>query len=88
MRRLGQWRVFRVHREYVQCGLSRCMSTFLEFASTLLLTAIRHLLGDLQSDVVVGFPDESITERLDKEEPGWKNSGKYVRDLAVVHPRH
>ena len=31
-----------------------------------------------QSDVVVGLPDESIAERLDREEPGWKISGKYV----------
>lgn len=37
-----------------------------------------HLSVGLQSDVVVGLPDEEIAERLDKEEPGWKISGKYV----------
>lgn len=28
--------------------------------------------------MVVGLPDEAIAERLDREEPGWKISGKYV----------
>lgn len=32
----------------------------------------------LQSDVVVGLPSMLVAERLDKEEPGWKISGKYV----------
>ena len=37
-------------------------------------------LRTIKSDVVVGLGDEGdeIAERLDKEEPGWKISGKYV----------
>ncbi|KAF7292530.1 DUF89 domain-containing protein [Mycena kentingensis (nom. inval.)] len=37
-------------------------------------------LRTIKSDVVVGLgPDGDVTaERLDKEEPGWKISGKYV----------
>jgi hypothetical protein len=42
----------------------------------------------MQSDVVVGLPDESIAERLDREEPGWRISGKYVRRrLPPSHTR-
>lgn len=35
----------------------------------------------IKSDVVVGLgPDgDEVAERLDKEEEGWKISGKYVR---------
>ena len=35
----------------------------------------------IKSDVVVGLGPEGdeLAERLDKEEPGWKISGKYVR---------
>jgi len=38
-------------------------------------------LRTIKSDVVVGLGDngDAIAERLDKEEPGWKISGKYVR---------
>jgi len=38
-------------------------------------------LRTIKSDVVVGFGDEgdATAEKLDKEEPGWKISGKYVR---------
>ena len=34
----------------------------------------------IKSDVVVGLGEggEAISERLDKDEPGWKISGKYV----------
>jgi len=37
-------------------------------------------LRTIKSDVVVGLGDEGdeIAERMDKEEPGWKISGKYV----------
>ena len=46
-------------------------------------------LRTIKSDVVVGLTGESgdskggdaIGERLDKEEPGWKISGKYVGGL-------
>jgi hypothetical protein len=38
-------------------------------------------LRTIKSDVVVGLGDDGdvLAERLDKEEPGWKISGKYVR---------
>ena len=38
----------------------------------------------IKSDVVVGLGDkgDDIAERLDKEEPGWKISGKYVSSLV------
>ena len=41
-------------------------------------------LRTIKSDVVVGLGDEGdeIAERLDKEEPGWKISGKYVSIAA------
>ena len=37
-------------------------------------------LRTIKSDVVVGLGDgaDELAERLDKEEPGWKISGKYV----------
>ena len=37
-------------------------------------------LRTVKSDVVVGLGDDGdeISQRLDKEEPGWKISGKYV----------
>lgn len=37
-------------------------------------------LRTIKSDVVVGFGDggDELAEKLDKEEPGWKISGKYV----------
>lgn len=41
-------------------------------------------LRTIKSDVVVGLGDkgDEIAERLDKEEPGWKISGKYVSTVA------
>lgn len=35
----------------------------------------------IKSDVVVGLGSDGdeLSERLEKEEPGWKISGKYVR---------
>lgn len=38
-------------------------------------------LRTIKSDVVVGLGAEgdALAEKLDKEEPGWKISGKYVR---------
>ena len=41
-------------------------------------------LRTIKSDVVVGLGDkgDEIAERLDKEEPGWKISGKYVSIVA------
>ena len=41
-------------------------------------------LRTIKSDVVVGLGDDGdrIAEKLDKEEPGWKISGKYVRDVS------
>lgn len=40
-------------------------------------------LRTVKSDVVVGLGDDGdrIAEKLDKNEPGWKISGKYVRDM-------
>ncbi|TFY82008.1 hypothetical protein EWM64_g2009 [Hericium alpestre] len=35
-------------------------------------------LRTIKSDVVVGLESDEIAERLDKEEPGWKISGKYA----------
>jgi len=44
-------------------------------------------LRTVKSDVVVGLgPDgDEIAERLDKAEPGWKISGKYV-SCSPLHP--
>lgn len=41
-------------------------------------------LRTIKSDVVVGLGDkgDEIAERLDKEEPGWKISGKYVSTIS------
>jgi damage-control phosphatase, subfamily III len=41
-------------------------------------------LRTIKSDVVVGFEDDELAERLDKEEPGWKISGKYVSWLIIT----
>lgn len=40
-------------------------------------------LRTVKSDVVVGLGDDGdrLAEKLDKDEPGWKISGKYVRDV-------
>ncbi|KAI0322978.1 DUF89-domain-containing protein [Amylostereum chailletii] len=35
-------------------------------------------LRTIKSDVVVGLETEEMAEKLDKEEPGWKISGKYA----------
>ena len=35
-------------------------------------------LRTIKSDVVVGLESDEFAEKLDKEEPGWKISGKYV----------
>ena len=35
-------------------------------------------LRTVKSDVVVGLPSNELADKLDKEEPGWKISGKYV----------
>ncbi|KAF8588114.1 DUF89-domain-containing protein [Ramaria rubella] len=35
-------------------------------------------LRTIKSDVVVGLPSNTLAEKLDKEEPGWKISGKYA----------
>jgi hypothetical protein len=35
-------------------------------------------LRTIKSDVVVGIESNALADRLDKEEPGWKISGKYV----------
>lgn len=35
-------------------------------------------LRTIKSDVVVGLESDAMAEKLDKEEPGWKISGKYV----------
>lgn len=35
-------------------------------------------LRTIKSDVVVGFESNTLAEKLDKEEPGWKISGKYA----------
>lgn len=39
-------------------------------------------LRTVKSDVVVGLGEDgdALAEKLDNEEPGWKISGKYVRD--------
>jgi hypothetical protein len=42
-------------------------------------------LRTVKSDVVVGLGQDGdlIAERLDKEEPGWKISGKYVSLITI-----
>jgi len=41
-------------------------------------------LRTVKSDVVVGLESDELAERLDKEEPGWKISGKYVSAFLIV----
>ena len=41
-------------------------------------------LRTIKSDVVVGLESDEIAEKLDKEEPGWKISGKYVSFLVAI----
>jgi damage-control phosphatase, subfamily III len=43
-------------------------------------------LRTIKSDVVVGFGSEGdeIAEKLDKEEPGWKISGKYASSFLCL----
>lgn len=45
-------------------------------------------LRTIKSDVVVGLGDagDEIAARLDKEDPGWKISGKYVSGVALLAP--
>lgn len=42
-------------------------------------------LRTIKSDVVVGIPKED-GERLDRDEPGWKISGKYA--VVLLSPGH
>jgi hypothetical protein len=44
-------------------------------------------LRTIKSDVVVGLgaDGDEVADKLDKEEPGWKISGKYV-SLSPAHP--
>jgi hypothetical protein len=47
-------------------------------------------LRTIKSDVVVGLglDGDDVAERLDKEEPGWKISGKYVsRSFGAINIR-
>jgi len=41
-------------------------------------------LRTIKSDVVVGLESDEIAEKLDKEEPGWKISGKYVSSSILI----
>jgi hypothetical protein len=41
-------------------------------------------LRTIKSDVVVGLESDETAERLDKAEPGWKISGKYVSSLILI----
>jgi hypothetical protein len=41
-------------------------------------------LRTIKSDVVVGLESDETAERLDKEEPGWKISGKYVSSFTPI----
>lgn len=43
-------------------------------------------LRTIKSDVVVGFESNTLAEKLDKEEPGWKISGKYVSSFLFSDP--
>ena len=47
-------------------------------------------LRTIKSDVVVGLGSDGdeLAERLDKEEEGWKISGKYVRVNYLVSTTH
>jgi hypothetical protein len=40
-------------------------------------------LRTIKSDVVVGLPSDEIADKLNKEEDGWKISGKYVRTTLL-----
>jgi hypothetical protein len=44
-------------------------------------------LRTIKSDVVVGLESNAMAERLDKEEPGWKISGKYVSRARLIGTR-
>lgn len=44
-------------------------------------------LRTIKSDVVVGLESDELAEKLDKEEPGWKISGKYVCDAFICDQR-
>lgn len=52
-----------------------------------LLTTVCVVLSlrTIKSDVVVGIPKED-GERLDRDEPGWKISGKYA--VVLLSPGH
>jgi hypothetical protein len=39
----------------------------------------------IKGDVVVGLPSDEIADNLNKEEDGWKISGKYVRCSSHSH---
>ncbi len=41
-------------------------------------------LRTIKSDVVVGLESDETAEKLDKEEPGWKISGKYVSSFVPI----
>jgi len=41
-------------------------------------------LRTIKSDVVVGLESDEMAEKLDKEEPGWKISGKYVSLFVLI----
>lgn len=43
-------------------------------------------LRTIKSDVVVGLESNAMADRLDKEEPGWKISGKYVSRARILLP--
>ena len=45
-------------------------------------------LRTIKSDVVVGLghDGDKIAKRLDRQEPGWKISGKYVSDFQPAFP--
>lgn len=45
-------------------------------------------LRTIKSDVVVGLESDAVAERLDKEEPGWKISGKYVSILLQLSKKN
>ena len=41
-------------------------------------------LRTIKSDVVVGLESDEMAEKFDKEEPGWKISGKYVSLFILI----